>query len=109
MDKDYSDYKPTEYEKYRWLRANNKYVTLDMTTNFALFPRDNRTVQIQVNYKYEFVNMYYWIEDEGTEEQLNNFVSEHTPKEEDIEEDSKEYLENKIAKQKKSLAAFKSR
>ena len=105
MDKDYSSYKPTEYEKYRWLRANNKYVTLDINTNFALFPRDNRTVQIQVNYKYEFVNMYYWIEDGGTEEQLNRFVSEHTPK----EEDSKEYLENKIAKQKQSLAAFESR
>ena len=99
MDKDYSDYKPTEYEKYRWLRANNKYVTLDMTTNFALFPRDNRTVQIQVNYKYEFINMYYWIEEEGTEEQLNNFISEHTRK----EEDSKEYLETKIAEQRQSL------
>ena len=63
-----------------------------MTTNFALFPRDHRTVQIQVNYKYEFVNMYYWIEDEGTQEQLNKFVSEHTPK----EDDSKEYLENNL-------------
>ena len=105
MDKDYSSYKPSEYEIYRWFRANNKYVTLDINTNFALFPADNRTVQIQVNYKYEFVNMYYWIEEEGTEEQLSNFISEHTHK----EEDSKEYLESKIAEQRQSLAAFESR
>ena len=49
--------------------------------------------------------MYYWIEEEGTEEQLSNFISEHTHK----EEDSKEYLESKIAEQRQSLAAFESR
>ena len=109
MDKDYSQYKPTEYEKYRWLRSNNKYVILDINTNFALFPADNKTVQIEVNYKYEFVNMYYWIADEGTEEQLNKFVWDHTMTEKSLGEDPKEVTENRLSIQKESLESFNAR
>lgn len=109
MDKDYSGYKPTEYEKYRWLRSNDKYIIFDMVSNFALFPEDNRTVLIRVNNKYEFINMYYWIEDEGTEEQLKKFAHEHTITEDAIGEDPKKFLEDRIAKQKKYLESFESR
>lgn len=59
MDRDYSQYKPTEYEKYRWLRSNDKYIIFNKVSNFAVFPTSNKTVQIQVNQKYEFFNMYY--------------------------------------------------
>ena len=91
MDKDYSGYKPTEYEKYRWLRSNDQYIIFNKVSNFAIFSSSNKTVRIQVSQKYEFINMYYWIEDEVTEEQLRKFAHEHTITEEDIGEDPKKF------------------
>ena len=69
MERDYSKYQPTEYEKYRMLRSNNRLVTFDQITHFAQFSSSDKTVTIHVSPKYEFMNMYEWIEDEGTEEQ----------------------------------------
>lgn len=109
MDKDYSGYKPTEYEKYRWLRSNDQYIIFNKVSNFAIFSSSNKTVRIQVSQKYEFINMYYWIEDEVTEEQLRKFAHEHTITEEDIGEDPKKFLEDRIAEQKKYLESFDSR
>lgn len=109
MDNDYSGYKPTEYEKYRWLRSNDQYIIFNKVSNFAIFSSSNKTVRIQVSQKYEFINMYYWIEDEVTEEQLRKFAHEHTITEEDIGEDPKKFLEDRIAEQKKYLESFDSR
>lgn len=109
MERDFSKYKPTEYEKYRMLRSNNRLVTFDEITHFARFSSSDKTVMIHVSPKYEFINMYEWIEDEGTEEQLKKFIWEHTLTEEGLGEDPKAVLEEDIAKQKKYLDSFNAR
>ena len=109
MERDYSKYKPTEYEKYRMLRSNNRLVTFDQITHFAQFSSSDKTVTIHVSPKYEFMNMYEWIEDEGTEEQLKKFIWEHTLTEEQLGKDPKRVMEDDIAKQKKYLDSFSAR
>ena len=109
MERDYSKYQPTEYEKYRMLRSNNRLVTFDQITHFAHFSSSDKTVTIHVSPKYEFMNMYEWIEDEGTEEQLKKFIWEHTLTEEQLGKDPKHVMEEDIAKQKKYLDSFCAR
>ena len=109
MDRDYSQYKPTEYEKYRWLRSNDKYIIFDKVSNYALFTTERKTVNIRVSNKYEFINMYCWIEDDGTEEQLKKFVWDHTMTEEDLGEDPKTVVNNHLTEQKEYLEYFKAR
>ena len=109
MKRDFSKYKPTEYEKYRALRSNNRLVTFDQITHFAQFSSSDKTVTIHVSPKYEFMNMYEWIEDEGTEEQLKKFIWEHTLTEEQLGKDPKRVMEDDIAKQKKYLDSFSAR
>lgn len=46
MKRDFSKYKPTEYEKYRALRSNNRLVTFDQITHFAQFSSSDKTVTI---------------------------------------------------------------
>ena len=109
MERDYSKYKPTEYEKYRMLRSNNRLVTFDQITHFAQFSSSDKTVTIHVSPKYEFMNMYEWIADEGTEEQLKQFIWDHTLTEEHLGEDPKPVMEEDIAKQQKCLESFNAR
>ena len=109
MERDYSKYQPTEYEKYRMLRSNNRLVTFDQITHFAHFSSSDKTVTIHVSPKYEFMNMYEWIEDEGTEEQLKKFIWEHTLTEEQLGKDPKRVMEDDIAKQKNYLDSFSAR
>ena len=109
MKKDFSQYKPTEYEKYRKIRSNNRLVTFDEVTHYARFSPSDKTVIIYVSPKYEFINMYEWIEDEGTEEQLKKFIWEHTLTEEHLGQDPKTVLEEDISKQKQYLDTFNAR
>ena len=109
MEKDFSQYKPTEYEKYRKIRSNNRLVTFDEVTHYARFSPSDKTVIIYVSPKYEFINMYEWIEDEGTEEQLKKFIWEHTLTEEHLGQDPKTVLEEDISKQKQYLDSFNAR
>ena len=37
MKKDYSEYKPTEYEKYNYIRSGNQYVRYSYFFNSASF------------------------------------------------------------------------
>ena len=109
MERDYSKYQPTEYEKYRMLRSNNRLVTFDQITHFAHFSSSDKTVTIHVSPKYEFMNMYEWIADEGTEEQLKKFIWDHTLTEEHLGKDPKPVMEEDIAKQQKCLDSFNAR
>ena len=109
MKRDFSKYKPTKYEKYRALRSNNRLVTFDEITHFAHFSSSDKTVTIHVSPKYEFMNMYEWIADEGTEEQLKQFIWDHTLTEEHLGKDPKPVREEDIAKQKKYLESFNAR
>ena len=105
MDIDYSQYTPTEYEMYRSIRSNDDLITFDTFSNYAKFNRHDKTVSIDIDNSNEFVFMYRLIEEDGTEEQLKEFVKEHTP----TNEDTKVLFEEDAVEKQRRLEYFKTR
>ena len=49
MEKDYSEYKRTEYDKYLYRRSNRDGVLLDYFANYVRFNYETKTVRIFVD------------------------------------------------------------
>ncbi len=59
MEKDYSNYKPSEKEKYYSLREENKYIFYNYFQNKVRFNEGNKTLEIFVDNEKEDFNMDY--------------------------------------------------
>ena len=57
MEKDYSEYQRTEYDKYRLRRSNTKNVILDYFVNKAIFFSEDKTIRINVDGYNEYFTM----------------------------------------------------
>ena len=71
MEKDYSEYQPTEYEKYRLSRQGRAYIDLNLFHNTVRFDRNRRDMEISVDPCHEYAILLDdlresdWIETEG--------------------------------------------
>ena len=63
MEKDYSEYKRTEYDKYLFRRSNRNDVLLDYFANYVRFDYESKTVVIRVDDRNEYPSMEFSIED----------------------------------------------
>lgn len=63
MDKDYSEYHRTEYDKYRLRRSNTKNVILDYFVNKAIFYTEDKTIRIKVDGYNEYLTMLDFIDE----------------------------------------------
>lgn len=63
MEKDYSEYKRTEYDKYLYRRSNKDGVLLDYFANYVRFDYESKTVGIRVDDRNEYQSMELSIED----------------------------------------------
>ena len=71
MEKDYSEYQPTEYEKYISSRQGRAYIDLNLFHNTVRFDRNQRDMEISVDPCHEYAILLddlresEWIETEG--------------------------------------------
>ena len=63
MEKDYSEYKRTEYDKYLSRRSNRDGVLLDYFANYVRFNYETKTVNIAVDDRNEYQAMDFVIEE----------------------------------------------
>ena len=63
MNKDYSEYQRTEYDKYRLRRSNTKNVILDYFVNKAIFYTEDKTIRIKVDGYNEYLTMLDFIDE----------------------------------------------
>ena len=63
MDKDYSEYQRTEYDKYRLRRSNTRNVILDYFVNKAIFYTEDKTIRIKVDGYNEYLTMLDFIDE----------------------------------------------
>lgn len=75
MKKDYSEYKPSEYEKYRLKRSNNKYVRYDYFNNKVGFVPEDKNIFIHRSYFDDNVYSIYKNYPDKEKEPLNNVLS----------------------------------
>ena len=107
MDKDYSEYKLTEYDKYRILRSNRKHITLDYFTNTVCFYPEERRFQIHVDGGQEYYWMDYYIDKAQEEEdQRNGVLSRDDTKE---TRSDREFNESQEAKNHKLMEKMKEK
>lgn len=107
MDKDYSEYKLTEYDKYRILRSNRKHITLDYFMNTVRFYPEERRFQIHVDGGKEYYWMDYYIDKAQEEEdQRNGVLSREDTKE---TRSDREFNESQEAKNHKLMEKMKEK
>ena len=75
MERDYSEYKRTEYDRYLYRRSNKDGILLDYFANHVRFNYDTKTVRIFVDARNEYQSMELSIEEYEQE------VAERTGKE----------------------------
>ena len=77
MSKDYSEYKKTEYDKYRIRRANSKNVKFDYFNNTVSFLPEERRFVIHVDDYNEYLFMQDMIDEVGQEKAERNGTEYH--------------------------------
>lgn len=107
MDKDYSEYKLTEYDKYHFLRSNRKHITLDYFMNTVRFYPEERQFQIHVDGGKEYHWMDYYIDKAQEEEdQRNGVLSREDTKE---TRSDREFNESQETKNHKLMEKMKEK
>lgn len=81
MEKDYSGYRLSDFEKYRLIRSDNKYITYGFYDNYVSFLPATKTVRITVNTRTEFANLYDYVEHDGSAELLQRLSHQYDDEE----------------------------
>ena len=103
MEKDYSEYKRTEYDKYLYRRSNKDGVLLDYFANYVRFNYETKTVRILVDESNEYQAMELSIDDYEKE------VAERTSKEYKKYEPSPEERKSMLEESQEDYDRMKSR
>ena len=108
MDKDYSEYQFTEYEKYRILRSNRKDITIDYFDNKVRFYPDERRFQIRVDGSNEYYRVNHILKKYEEEEQKRRGIP-HRKETEKEEEENKKFRASQETENKMLMAQMKEK
>lgn len=108
MDKDYSEYQFTEYEKYRMLRSNRKDITIDYFDNKVRFYPDERRFQIRVDGSNEYYRVNHFLKKYEEEEQKRLGIP-HRKETEKEEEENKKFRASQETENKMLMAQMKEK
>ena len=81
MEKDYSEFQHDDYDRYRALRINTKYMRYDPFYNIARFSPETGSFTINVDPEYEYDQMQSLIDEFEKEEASRREIREKTPEE----------------------------
>ena len=108
MKKDYSEYTPTDYEKYKFIRYARNDVKLDLFHNYATVSPAEKCIRLEVDGGYEELTMKSELDEFAEFEKQKFHVRDHVPSPKE-EKESEEFRLSHIEDNEAYLSMLKNK
>ena len=108
MEKDYSEYQISDYDRYRILRSNRKNVTLNFFENTVRFYPEDRSFRIHVYRGHEYHVMQDYIDEFNAEDEKRRGIVFRPPTQEE-EKESRERRASAEAENQQRMATMQQK